>query len=157
MNHLKPQSLLFYGVAIGSVVILFSVVTAYGEANLKAPLQVNGRYRFAAKALPPCAKGNGVLFLQQSGIYLSGSLIPETATPQQVAIAQEKPALQGRWQEGKILLSGPADRSICEGQILTFQGTVAASRFQGTLTLGLEKWDFVAEQEKPEVKPTTGH
>jgi hypothetical protein len=33
MNHLSLKSLAFYGVAIGSVALLFKVVSAYGETN----------------------------------------------------------------------------------------------------------------------------
>lgn len=36
-SHFSPKSLLFYGTMIGSVAILFRVVSGYGEANLKAP------------------------------------------------------------------------------------------------------------------------
>ena len=40
MNHLSLKSLAFYGIAIGSVALLFKVVSAYGETNLKAARQL---------------------------------------------------------------------------------------------------------------------
>ena len=52
-------SLAFYTGAIGAVVALFSFATAYGEANLKAPTKLDGRYRIAAQALPGCLKARG--------------------------------------------------------------------------------------------------
>ncbi|QFS47250.1 hypothetical protein GXM_04740 [Nostoc sphaeroides CCNUC1] len=45
MNHFNLKSLIFYGVAISSVLVLFKTVTVYGENNLKAPPAINGRYR----------------------------------------------------------------------------------------------------------------
>jgi hypothetical protein len=68
MNHLSLKSLAFYGVAIGSVALLFKVVSAYGETNLKAAPAIGGSYRFDAKSLPECLKSDSlVLTIEQSG------------------------------------------------------------------------------------------
>ncbi|NJM66733.1 MAG: hypothetical protein HC851_14260 [Acaryochloris sp. RU_4_1] len=45
MSHFNKKSLIFYAGAIGSVVSLFSVVTAYGEAKLKPPKSITGSYQ----------------------------------------------------------------------------------------------------------------
>lgn len=54
MSHFNLKSLAFYGVAIGSVLVLFKTVTAYGESNLKAPDKIGGIYRLEAQNLPEC-------------------------------------------------------------------------------------------------------
>jgi hypothetical protein len=46
MSHFNVKSLIFYGTAICSVVTLFTIVTAYGEANLKASRPIDGDYSF---------------------------------------------------------------------------------------------------------------
>jgi hypothetical protein len=38
MSHFNAKTLSFYGIAIGSVLLLFKTVSAYGETKLKAPL-----------------------------------------------------------------------------------------------------------------------
>ncbi|NJK77025.1 MAG: hypothetical protein HC786_17625 [Richelia sp. CSU_2_1] len=58
MNHLSFKSLVFYGMAIGSVSLLFKVVTACGETNLKAPPAIAGNYRFEPKSLPEWLKSD---------------------------------------------------------------------------------------------------
>ncbi|HCF30241.1 MAG TPA: hypothetical protein DEV81_24275, partial [Cyanobacteria bacterium UBA11049] len=69
-NHFNFKSLAFYGIAIASVLILFKIVTAYGEKNLKAPVPIEGRYRLnLAQNIPICPQeSNLVLDIQQSGI-----------------------------------------------------------------------------------------
>lgn len=110
MNHLNLKSLIFYGVAIGSVLLLFKVVTAYGEENLKAPLVVNGRYRLTlAENLPNCEKTSFlILNIQQSGIYLNASLFPANAN----ADTEKQYPLTGIFKNQQSQLSGKIDRNI---------------------------------------------
>jgi hypothetical protein len=77
MSHFSLKSLAFYGTAIGSVLLLFNIVTAYGESSLKAPSSINGRYRLQfSQNLPDCEKSDSVLLnIQQSGIYLNASAL----------------------------------------------------------------------------------
>lgn len=107
MSHFSLKSLTFYGVAIGSVVVLFKVVSAYGEANLKAPPPVGGTYRISAANLPGCLKSNTlVLNIQQSGTYLFGSLLPAKTDVKTATIAAEKPTLTGRLSDQHLNISG---------------------------------------------------
>ena len=108
-GHFNYKSLAFYAVAIGTVVILFSVVTAYGESRLKAPANIEGRYKIPAESLPGCLQAEPlVLTVQQSGEYLHGSLLPEPKEGQKAAKASEKKAsLNGIWENQKLVLSGP--------------------------------------------------
>ncbi|GBE91794.1 hypothetical protein [Nostoc cycadae] len=104
MNHLNVKSLTFYGVAIGSVLLLFKTVTAYGENNLKAPSVVDGRYLITlASNLSKCATADSlVLNIQQSGIYLNASLLPVSSYAD-----TEKPlSLTGILQKEQISFSG---------------------------------------------------
>lgn len=107
MSHFNLKSLAFYGVAIGSVVVLFKVVTAYGETRLKAPPPIGGAYRISAQNLPGCLQSDElVLDIQQSGIYLFGSLLPTTINEKAATVAEEKPSLTGNFQNQQLHLEG---------------------------------------------------
>lgn len=107
MSHFNLKSLAFYGIAIGSVVLLFNAVTAYGNANLKAPAKIGSRYRINAQNLPGCLKSEALfLDIQQSGIYLSGFLLPAKNNPQLETLAAEKPSLTGQLSYPNLDLSG---------------------------------------------------
>jgi hypothetical protein len=110
MNHFNFKSLAFYGVAIGSVLLLFKTVTVYGENNLKAPPVISDRYRLTlAENLPNCEKSDTLMLnIQQSGIYLNASVLP--ANPS--ADIDEKHSLTGLLKNQQLNLSGKLDRSI---------------------------------------------
>jgi len=110
MNHFNFKSLVFYGVAISSVLLLFKTVTAYGENNLKAPPKVSDRYRLTlAENLPNCEKSDTlILNIEQSGIYLNASVLPANAN----ADIDEKPALIGILKNQQLNLSGKVNTSI---------------------------------------------
>ncbi|MBH8562043.1 hypothetical protein I8748_07630 [Nostoc sp. CENA67] len=110
MNHFNSKSLAFYGAAIGLVLLLFKVVTAYGEQNLKAPPVVNGRYRLTlAENLPNCEQPSPLLLnIQQSGIYLNASLLPANAN----ANTEKQHSLTGLFQNQQSSLSGKVDGNI---------------------------------------------
>jgi hypothetical protein len=105
--NLNWKSLSFYGVAIGSVLVLFKVVTAYGESNLKASFPIGDRYRLTlSQNLPSCEKPEGLMLnIQQSGVYLNGylSLANTNAT---------KPTLIGTLSNQKLNLSGKISKNI---------------------------------------------
>ena len=159
-NHFKPKSLAFYGGAILIVTALFSVVTAYGESNLKAPRSIKGQYRLAAQALPGCLKSDVLLLtVQQSGIYLNGTLVPGNASDQQIQKAEERPALTGSWDNQQFQLQGPI-RTIpqCEGTV-SLQGQVEEKTLKGTIAQdsaspGVE---FTAEREPEKPAQKSGH
>jgi hypothetical protein len=79
MHHFNIKSLVFYGVAISSVLVLFKLVTTYGESQLKAAKTLGDRYSLQlAEKLGDCSQApNLQLQIQQSGIYLNGFLLPE--------------------------------------------------------------------------------
>lgn len=107
MNHLSLKTLSFYAIAIGSVTVLFKVVTAYGEANLKAAPAIAGDYRFNATNLPECLKSDIlVLTIQQSGVYLSGNLKSDGSSVDRKTTTAEKPTLTGKWENQGLSLSG---------------------------------------------------
>lgn len=160
MSHFSLKSLAFYGVAISSVVILFKVVTAYGETNLKAPPAVGGSYRISAKTLPGCLKSDTlVLGIKQSGIYLFGSLLPAKTDVKTSTVAEEKPSLNGRYSNQQLNLEGPvpwitkcnkADGSA--GTIsVKIQGVVKGKTLAGQIALSSTPTavQFTAQQEEP--------
>lgn len=108
MHHFNLKSLAFYGVAIGSVLILFKAVTAYGETRLKAPQKISDRYLLTFKEqLPNCQTPNSLsLQIQQSGIYVNASLLPANTNAEIARAAEKKPKLTGLIDAKQITLSG---------------------------------------------------
>ncbi len=85
MSHFNLKTLSFYGAMIGSVLVLFNIVSNYGENTLKAPVKIAGNYPLELLKnpnLPDCLKSKKLnLTIEQSGIYLAGELslnIPDT-------------------------------------------------------------------------------
>ncbi len=160
MNHLSLKSLAFYGVAIGSVALLFKVVSAYGETNLKAAPAIGGSYRFDAKNLPECLKSDSlVLTIEQSGVYLSGNLRSGSSDGDGEKIAEEKPSLLGKWETQGLNLSGAVPNlagcsdSTATGQnsSVKMRGIVEGESLKGKISLTDKAGatDFTAQKEAP--------
>ena len=159
-NHFTLRSLSFYGGAIAFVVILFSVVTAYGEASLKAPQKIDGRYQIPAQDLPGCLKSEQlVLLVQQSGIYLTGSLLTADTVDTLGKRATERPSMTGNWENQRLTLHGDASYlPQCQGDV-SLQGAIAQQALNGTLNLSAAPGDipFTAKLEVPPSQPAHGH
>lgn len=114
MTHFNVKSLTFYSVAIAAVLILFKTVTTYGEANIKAPPTIDGKYRLVLSPNADCPKPEPLLLtIQQSGIYVTGFLLPLKTNAKEVRSAEKNPALTGRLQNQQLSLSGIADVTRC--------------------------------------------
>jgi hypothetical protein len=156
MSHFSLKSLTFYGVAIGSVTLLFNVITAYGEANLKAPPSINGNYSLEGQDLPGCLKSQAMkLVILQSGSYLNGAIVPIEKVATEPNSHQEKPALIGRFQKGELSLSGnlpalPACSSSTNSN-LDIQGRVTEEILQGKIKLNDQSIPFRSPRQKPEM------
>lgn len=149
------KSLAFYASAIGFVIALFSVTTAYGEANLKASTPIGGEYRIAAQDLPGCLKGEALLLtIQQSGVYLSGSLLSSDAA-RKIAPAKRTLSLMGTWNQQQLELTGlPSQLEACrqaDGQVPTVSiaGTITQNTLQSKVRLneGASVADFIGKRE----------
>jgi hypothetical protein len=163
MSHFNLKSLTFYGIAIGSVALLFKAVSAYGETNLKAPPPIAGRYRIETQNLPGCKQSeNLVLTILQSGVYLNGSLQPANRSAESGVKVEEKPALSGRWDKGNLTLAGSVSTpALCSepvstagaasGEQVLIQGKIEGETLQGQITLESrrESFEFSAEREAP--------
>ncbi|MBW4574760.1 MAG: hypothetical protein KME08_05690 [Aphanothece sp. CMT-3BRIN-NPC111] len=163
MSHFSPKSLAFYGVAIGSVVVLFNVVSAYGESKLKAPPAIDGDYRISAQNLPGCLKADElILTVQQSGQYLSGYLLPADKGDQKHTTAEEKPSLSGLWQNQQLNLSGSvphlkscnnsaAQTEASGSPSVNIEGRVQEKNLEGNIALSSVPGEvkFTAQQEAP--------
>ncbi len=152
-SFLSPRLLIFYVTSIGVVVALFSITTAYGEANLKAQEPVNGRYTIAKADLPPCLHPQlsdpAVLAIQQSGRYVTAALLSTESSAQQRKTAEQHPTWSGRWRDRHLTLMGQVNGCLpnlkVDGQLQPGQ---PPSRFvlQGTVQLGTETWPLRAER-----------
>jgi hypothetical protein len=134
-EHFNLKSLKLYGVMIGSVLVLFKAVTAYGETRLQAPPLVAGNYQIDLQSLPEClGTGNINLNLEQSGIYLFGNLL----------IKEQKISLDGKFHDGQISLSGQAN-PIAECKISdepsAERGIEIEGRTQDKKFLGEIRWN----------------
>jgi hypothetical protein len=162
-NHFKLQSLVFYGVAISSVLLLFKVVTAYGETNLKAPALIEARYRLSLdQNLPNCLQlSDLVLDLQQSGIYLNASLLPADSNAHKTRAGEKRPSLTGKLGNQQLQLSGSVPISeICNRPVgstvnaVTIQSQIEKAGLAGKLTLAAigespHQVKFTAQRETP--------
>ena len=170
MSHFNFKSLAFYGGAIAVVVVLFSTVTSYGESHIKAPTAVDGPYRLSFGHLPDCLKSNPlVLNIQQSGSYLSASLLPtNTNNNKGATAAKAKPTLTGRLSSQQLSLSGTAPLlSVCNNAVsqaeasgspkdnrpslVKILGQVEGKNLQGKMNLSSIPGDigFTAQREAP--------
>jgi len=128
MSHFNLKSLTFYGVMIGSVLILFNAVTAYGEKSLKAPPKISGTYELTSSKLPDCLQSEKInLIIKQSGIYVfahldlsppdnpstakEGTKDPHALTPEKKAsILDETIKLNGLMESQPFSVTGKTDR-----------------------------------------------
>jgi hypothetical protein len=165
MSHFNLKSLAFYGIAISSVVVLFKVVTAYGETNLKASLPMGGSYPIDAENLPGCLKSDSlVLNIKQSGTYLFASLLPANISAQAITAAVQKPSLSGRLSNQQLDLEGSLPQikgcnSSPTPSSVKIQGAVNKDILTGQITLSSisTTTEFTAKQELPEEKPENKH
>ena len=163
-NHFSLKSLSFYGGAIAFVVVLFSVVTTYGESKLKASQKIDGRYQIPAQDLPGCLKSEQlILLVQQSGIYLTGSLLASETAETLGKRAAERPSMTGDWDNQRLSLHGDASfLPKCQGAV-TIQGAIAQQTLNGTLNLNSApgaasgEIPFTAKLEAPQPKQAQGH
>jgi hypothetical protein len=175
MKHSSmSKHVLFYVVIIGSVLVLFQLVSTYGESNLKAPPNVNGRY-LSASPPPGCLDGDRlVLTIQQSGIYLNGFVnLGQDSMPQNAAesesTSEAKPSLTGLWKPEQLTLAGETDVLDCvankqsssssAASTVTVQGQVKADAvFTGQLSVegSPQPWQFTAQRQAA-AKPKAGH
>jgi hypothetical protein len=147
MSHFNVKSLIFYGTAICSVVTLFAIVTAYGEANLKASRPIDGDYSFQLPPMRGCSTGNQVnLSIQQSGIYVAAALTDAQAIKANDKKSSKAMTLNGHWKNQQLILEGvvpskilcatsqqQSRNSMVNSKI---QGSFRQSAFTGTLLLG---------------------
>lgn len=155
MNQLNPKSLAFYGIAIGSVVLLFSVVTAYGNANLKAAPKIEGDYLIEAQSWPSCFKAKSpILKISQSGIYLTGSFFAD-GSAEVATSSEERPSLTGQFQGKELSLLGSVPHTACPpNSQVALKASVDQATLRGKLNFNANPpIDFTAQRQ---AKPQTG-
>jgi hypothetical protein len=144
MNHFSLKSLGFYGAAISSVLVLFKIVTFYGENRLQASPPIAGTYRLTPSVPSACLGENPRLAIEQSGIYLLGTLsIRGTNIP-----------LEGRFQGDRLGLSGSATSlSSCADPLAI--GAVAGPKTLTGTVAGIPV--TFQKEEMPGESPSSGH
>lgn len=138
MSHFDRKSLIFYGVAISSVVALFSTVTRYGNAHLHPPVAIEGNYPLQIQPSASCPEPPALqLHLQQSGIFMNGSLIAASPEALSTGTANTPLTLDGRWHPPKLEMTGQLQKMQVCGQAVTqvaIAGTHDGNTLSGELT-----------------------
>ncbi|MEG3987781.1 hypothetical protein QUA13_11635 [Microcoleus sp. S28C3] len=158
MHQFNVKKLTFYGVSIAFVAVLFKIVSAYGETNLKAAPAIGGSYRFDAQSLPECLKSDSlVLTIEQSGVYLSGNLRSGSSEGDRVKTGEEKASLVGKWETQGLSLSGAVPNltgcsdSTATGQnsSVKLRGIVDKETLKGKISLTdkAAATDFTAQRQ----------
>jgi hypothetical protein len=159
MSHFSKKSLLFYGVAISSVLLLFKVVSTYGENKLHAASEIGGNYQLVdSQNLPNCLQEKKLtLNIEQSGIYLFGHLVVADLSSKQKTI---EISLSGDFKEPKIIMRGIGSLNDCNSPLqLTIQGQKQNNNLIGKIketTTGKEGI-FTANYQAPKSKPSENH
>jgi hypothetical protein len=111
MNRSQIKSLIFYGGTIAFVIGLFSLVTSYGETNLKTAQSIAGEYLLTLPSSSNCKSQEPIaLSIQQSGVYVAASMTKQTSNQ-----ATFKPmTLSGKWQNQRLNLAGNvSEKTLC--------------------------------------------
>ncbi len=166
-SHFNPKSLTFYAIAIGSVLLLFNVVTAYGESNLKAPKTIGGRYQLAlTNGLPVCPQAAPLMLqLDQSGTYINAAILKKAG--QNSMSAEEKLTLTGLFKEPQLSLAGNVDKSVLCGftqesgeRAIAINSKVNGDKLVGEIAINGEATTtpFTAEKAAiPSASPSSSH
>jgi hypothetical protein len=136
------KHLTFYLGAIAFVIILFTLVTSYGEGNLKASIKVEGSYNLESlKSKLNCGEKPLQLIIEQSGIYLNSALIPLTEPRQNPRIQISE--LSGKLDKNQLFLSGKPH--ICASAI-AIKAEFINKTLTGKISANNTTIDFIATQ-----------
>jgi hypothetical protein len=160
MSHFNVKTLSFYGAAISSVLVLFKVVSAYGETNLTAAPKIGGVYQIVeSQNLPDCLADKKInLAIEQSGVYLFGNLAEQSEEVQKNDKAEFP--LSGDFKNQKIVMSGAGQLADCDADLrLTLQGRVEKDSLIGTLKEGsnASAGSFTAQYQEVKEETPKGH
>jgi hypothetical protein len=130
----KTNSLAFYAIAIGSVLVLFKVVSTYGESRLQAATNIGGNYQVTLdENIPNCQQLKPLtLIIQQSGIYINASLAKD------VNHQETSPPLTGKFERQQLNLQGKIpDKILCPQTInVTIEAkTASPNNLNGKMTV----------------------
>ena len=159
-SHFKNH-LIFYVVAVTTVLGLFQLTSAYGETHLQAPPNLNGRY-LSTSAPPGCPTDRRLaITIQQSGIYLNGAaeLAQATEKAPTEPIQPEQLTLIGHWRQQQVKLAGyspalsgcsPANSTV--NLAASFQPPASSPATEAALVGQLnlsntQPWSFTAVQQ----------
>lgn len=145
------QKISFYTAAIAGVLLLFKVVTAYGDNNIKAPIPIQGKYKIKANNLPQCFQKyhQSILDLQQSGIYIFASWQNEVNKSQEKTI-KTKPHLAGKIHNNQELnLSGVISKMAdCDNFYVKIEAKIINDELTGKMIMFNQQYLFDADKIK---------
>jgi hypothetical protein len=160
IGKMQPRLLLFYGGTLAFVLLLFQVVTRYGDTKLVASPNIDGRY-LSTETMPGCPPSSRVLLtILQSGIYLNGAVnVVENEGAIDQITSEQTPPLSGQLVQQEVTLSGGA--RLCQAaQSVRVAGKVVAAgqvAFTGTLQDGNgQPWQMKALR-LAKLKKESGH
>ncbi len=168
-SHFNVKSLIFYAVTIASVLLLFNVVTTYGENNLKASKTIGGSYRLSfTNSLPGCPQiAPLILQIDQSGTYINATVLKPAKNVQTLMSAEEKPTLTGLFKEQQLTLTGKVAKSVLCGfpqesgeRAIAINSKIDGDKLVGEIAINGEatKTLFTAEKAAiPSASPSTSH
>jgi hypothetical protein len=149
MKTVQPKMVIFYGGTLAFVVALFHTVTRYGDTQLLASPNVDGRY-LSSEAMPGCPEASRILLtILQSGVYLNGSvnMVENPAVIDEVT-SERTPPLSGRLMQQRVMMDGTATE-LCQSEIGRMQvdGTIITEAdkklaFDGKILSGAQSWQM---------------
>jgi hypothetical protein len=90
-----------------------------------------------------------ILSIDQSGIYLNGSLLEFDHSTQEQTASKKKPSLMGLFQQQNLDLSGNITQiQGCENSTIALQSTIVQNTLKGKLSLNNTAVDFVAQRQE---------
>ncbi|HCF30242.1 MAG TPA: hypothetical protein DEV81_24280, partial [Cyanobacteria bacterium UBA11049] len=92
--------------------------------------------------------------IQQSGIYLNGSLLPADSDPQQIRSGEKRPSLTGKLSPQKLNLAGTLPTTVCNNSVavaIAIQSQLEGKNLKGQIALGSipKAIEFTAVREAP--------
>jgi hypothetical protein len=132
MQSFSIKTIGLYALAIGAATCLFSAIASYGEANIRAPQANGGKYALG-RNLSGCLQGREVeLEIQQSGIYLHGSVAISNAKSDK----KDNQLLTGKLIDRQLFLTGKLPAQICPQQSqFDLNGTIDNRQLNGKVAL----------------------
>ncbi|NKB18303.1 MAG: hypothetical protein HC770_09995 [Pseudanabaena sp. CRU_2_10] len=129
-------------------------------SNFDDELMLGTLYEIESTNLSDCLNSKPLqLTIQQSGLYISGSLQSKDDRNKNKSTSENNLTLKGRWRDGKLSVAGAVTEvEGCDRtQSLTITATVKGRRLEGKIAFLSNTSDFTAQIQELDRKPTVNH